>query len=987
MRNHLLQFAPEADPAAFAAEPVAVTLRYRGVIRHELEREEDEYARSFARSNGIICERGVVLGGASGWVPRFGDRLVTFTLDVSVPPDWDAVSQGRRTAREDVAANAGGGGGKRRVLWECREPMEEIHLVAAPFVEYTRPAGKITARAFLRTADPQLAERYLEATGQYVEMYSSLLGPYPFEQFALVENFWETGYGMPSFTLLGEKVIRFPFILHSSFPHEILHNWWGNSVYVAAEGGNWCEGLTAYLADHLIKEGAGAGAEYRRDLLASYLNHVHSGRDFPLREFRERHSAATEAVGYGKSLMLWHMLRQRLGDERFVAALRRVYGEYRFRRASFDDLARIFSAAAGEDLVPYFRQWVERLGAPALALGAVDIQSAAGGAAAGGDAACKVRLELLQEADGAPFALAVPVAFTLPEEPFLRMVTVPLAAARAEHEVALPAAPIAIAVDPRFDLFRRIERAEIPATFGQLFGAKRVTIVLPDADVHTPAAGAQAVPRAADWQAIADGWAQSKEAEVTIVREAELPELPKSGSVWILGAENRFGREIEALLEKRGAAAGTGALLRVPGAELPRGGRSFAFALAHPRDPDAAIGWLGSDAAAALPGLARKLPHYGRYSYLVFEGDEPKNVAKGQWQVIDSPLVRVLSGEAGAQPKPPRDAEPLARLLPVFDAKKLFRHVEFLASDECDGRGAGSAGHEIAAQYIAREFERAGLASAGDAGGWFETWEEPDGPGGNPVRLKNVIGVLRGTATSAAHRDAPVVIGAHYDHLGIGTPVDGDSIYNGALDNASGTAGLLTLAEAFAGSRRRVSRSIMFTAFTAEEMGLLGSQAFVTWSPVTQDIVAALNLDGLELFGETADISALGMDQSSLGSIFNRAAAAEKLQIVVFDAEIRSRMFFRSDQASFARAGVPALFLRRGLSFRGRSPGWGAERREEFGATRYHTPDDELLEWYTVDGAVQQLRVIIRTAAMIADGSTRPVWSKHSKFARVRRKE
>ncbi len=248
----------------------------------------------------------------------------------------------------------------------------------------------------------------------------------------------------------------------------------------------------------------------------------------------------------------------------------------------------------------------------------------------------------------------------------------------------------------------------------------------------------------------------------------------------------------------------------------------------------------------------------------------------------------------------------------------------------------------------------------------------------------NVIGGWRGQGALASQA---IVIGAHYDHLGIGTPVDGDSIYNGALDNASGTAGLLTLAEAFAGSRRRVSRSIMFTAFTAEEMGLLGSQAFVTWSPVTQDIVAALNLDGLELFGETADISALGMDQSSLGSIFNRAAAAEKLQIVVFDAEIRSRMFFRSDQASFARAGVPALFLRRGLSFRGRSPGWGAERREEFGATRYHTPDDELLEWYTVDGAVQQLRVIIRTAAMIADGSTRPVWSKHSKFARVRRKE
>ena len=82
-----------------------------------------------------------------------------------------------------------------------------------------------------------------------------------------MENFWETGYGMPSFTLLGQQVIRFPFILHSSYPHEILHNWWGNGVFVDYAGGNWCEGLTAYLADHLIAEQRGQGAEHRRAIL------------------------------------------------------------------------------------------------------------------------------------------------------------------------------------------------------------------------------------------------------------------------------------------------------------------------------------------------------------------------------------------------------------------------------------------------------------------------------------------------------------------------------------------------------------------------------------------------------------------------------------------------------------------------------------------------------------------------------------------------
>ena len=165
--------------------------------------------------------------------------------------------------------------------------MEEAYLIAAPFTEYTRQAGDVTAMAFLRTPDDALAEKYLEATAQYIEMYRQLIGPYPFDKFALIENFWETGYGMPSFTLLGEKIIRFPFILHSSYPHEILHNWWGNSVYVDWETGNWCEGLTAYMADHLIKEGQRRGAEYRRDTLKSYRSFVTDARDVPVDRVQE----------------------------------------------------------------------------------------------------------------------------------------------------------------------------------------------------------------------------------------------------------------------------------------------------------------------------------------------------------------------------------------------------------------------------------------------------------------------------------------------------------------------------------------------------------------------------------------------------------------------------------------------------------------------------------------------------------------------------
>ncbi|MEZ5450560.1 MAG: M1 family aminopeptidase [Thiolinea sp.] len=191
------------------------------------------------------------------------------------------------------------------------------------------------ALVYLQQPDPELAERYLKATQRYIKEYSELLGAYPYDKFVTVESFWETGWGMPSFTLLGSRVMRLPFILHSSFPHEILHNWWGNGVYVDAAQGNWSEGLTAYLADHRNKETAGEAMNYRRDALQKYAAFAAAGGDFPLREFRSRHDRTTQAVGYDKSLMLFHMLRKRLGDEAFFAGLRQFYQSYRFRFADF----------------------------------------------------------------------------------------------------------------------------------------------------------------------------------------------------------------------------------------------------------------------------------------------------------------------------------------------------------------------------------------------------------------------------------------------------------------------------------------------------------------------------------------------------------------------------------------------------------------------------------------------------------------------------
>ena len=283
---------------------------------------------------------------------------MTYTLAVELPAGWKSVSQGERTSSAASAPER----------WSVATPTEEVHLIAAPFTEYSRDAGAVKAIAFLRKPDQALADRYLDATAQYLEMYRGLLGPYPYSKFALVENFWETGYGMPSFTLLGEQIIRFPFILHSSYPHELLHNWWGNGVFVDFAGGNWCEGLTAYLADHLIAEQRGQGADHRRAILQRVTDYVTPENDFPLSRFHSRHNAVTEAVGYGKTAMVFNMLREKVGDAQFIKALQAFYRDNRFRVASFDDIRKSFEAVSGLDLRPFFDQWIKEVGTPELKL-------------------------------------------------------------------------------------------------------------------------------------------------------------------------------------------------------------------------------------------------------------------------------------------------------------------------------------------------------------------------------------------------------------------------------------------------------------------------------------------------------------------------------------------------------------------------------------------------------------------------------------------
>lgn len=242
----------------------------------------------------------------------------------------------------------------------------------------------------------------------------------------------------------------------------------------------------------------------------------------------------------------------------------------------------------------------------------------------------------------------------------------------------------------------------------------------------------------------------------------------------------------------------------------------------------------------------------------------------------------------------------------------------------------------------------------------------------------NVVARLPGRGRLA--REA-VLLSGHYDHLGVRAPVNGDSIYNGAEDNASGTAAVLAAADAFVKSGTQTQRSILFMAVGAEESGLLGSQAFAANPTLPlKNLAAVLNMDVMNLYGRTRDIAALGLDQSSLGALFTTAAAAEGLRVTVDSSSLIRGSFFRSDHFPFARVGVPALSLEGGHDFVDRPAGWGEQQQEEYNEKRYHQPQDELLPWFVMDGAIQQIRVIVRTAVAVANAPGQPVWNASSEF-------
>lgn len=587
-----------------------IHLEYSGQIQNKLSAASSDNGEELQDTSGIISTKGVFLASSSAWYPIVDDYLVTFNLDISTPSNWTTVSQGVRTAEMQESK-------LRTVSWKETQAQDDIYIIGGQYNETVQTNNNLTAMVYLSNSDKELAGSYIDATFRYVDMYQKLLGTYPYGKFALIENFWESGYGMPSFTLLGPRIIRFPFILYTSYPHEILHNWWGNGVYVDYEKGNWAEGLTAYLSDHLLKAQRGQGSNYRRDVLQKYTDYVQETQEFPLSSFQSRHSTASEAIGYGKTMMLFHMLRVELGDKKFVEALRDLYQEYKFKKASYEDIRRIFERHTQRKMAKYFNNWVTQTGSADLRLDKVTRKNSGKGH--------ELSFELTQNQKGVMYELNVPVALWLKDQDVPELHTLKLNKRSKTFTLKTKSPVDRLHVDPKFDVFRRLHRSEIPAALSQGFGAPEKTIILP----HQ---ASEDVIQA--YKKMAETWAATQPGNWNILMDNEVEKLPLQRAIWLLGWENQFRSDVER--------STTGDLDFATIGMTESGtanSQSIVIATDNKRIRNQTLLWVGSQNVSAIKGLTRKLPHYKKYGYLAFDGDEPTNVIKTQWQTKKSPLI------------------------------------------------------------------------------------------------------------------------------------------------------------------------------------------------------------------------------------------------------------------------------------------------------------------------------------------------------------
>ncbi len=433
------------------------------------------YQYSLDSYTAFSDKNNVVLSGT--WYPQI-NQLANYFLTANLPEGFKAISEADTISHKLVDF--------KRVEFQFDFPhlQDNLTLVASDQYQYKHKIFQgINIETWFKPANASLADNYLEHSIGYLKLYQKLLGAYPFKRFAIVESPLPSGYSMPSYTLLGSRVIALPFIVKTSLGHEILHQWFGNSVYIDYKHGNWAEGLTNYLADYYYAEQQGQGKKFRKNILNQHLAYVNKDNDFPVRKFLTRRDKATSSIGYGKVAMIFHQLSRYYGRDKFLNILQQFVKNNRYQKASWHDLQREFESFGGEALYEDFNHWLTRTD-----LADIQIKKAAVLQISQGKLFLNFTLSQGNEHTN-PYHLHLPLVFHYPDSNKVGSnkdkdtKILHFTKQTQDFHIELSEPPISAFIDPDYDIIRLLGNSERTPNLAWLMGKKNLIIVVEDSEL------------------------------------------------------------------------------------------------------------------------------------------------------------------------------------------------------------------------------------------------------------------------------------------------------------------------------------------------------------------------------------------------------------------------------------------------------------------------------------------------------------------------
>lgn len=475
-----------ANPTELEVAGGVVEITYEGVFQDP--------------EGSVIDERGVILRDM--WYPLVAGPC-RYTLTATLPRDYEALSEADQITKSREAGTAT----FRFVFPHPLPEADGLTFAAFPGLQVSRTTYRdIELAAYFTPEHAGLAGPYLKNAREFLEMYERLLGPYPYRRLAIAESFQPSAYSMPTYILIGREELDLDEWGVPTLAHEVLHQWFGNSVFTDFDWGNWNEGLTIYLAEHFLMEQKGADWQCRRRILSGFKAHVNQGNDLPLRRFSEREDVVTRLVGYGKSAMVFHMLRRQVGDEAFFAGIRDFVREHSFRVASWRDLQKTFEKRTRQELSWFFSQWLNRVGLPDFRVEGAKVDALGN----------NFRVAVTLGQGGALYRLRLPVTFYRNHASQRFWIT--LTKEKDSFSFLLDFQPEELAIDETFEMFRKLTPEEDPATFERLFASGSALKVLPP----VPSPISEAVTEAFQARGIALQIARTGEEDRTATKSATL---------------------------------------------------------------------------------------------------------------------------------------------------------------------------------------------------------------------------------------------------------------------------------------------------------------------------------------------------------------------------------------------------------------------------------------------------------------------------------